>query len=405
MAIKPYMTSNILVEAVKRKMAIPVYQITFTPEDILALANEEVFLSQVPSIMQYHEEYFVHQQEVTITANKSRYPIPNRAIGMKLRDLFYKDNQGQLIEMSKISPDDKAHFGGDFDQSRSPIHYYLQNNNVILVPEVGASPTGSLQFTYFLRPNSLVPDERAVICGSFSKTITVDNTTLIAGDTLTLSSVSNLVLTAGTEFAIGANSSITATNIITYIASLNSMYSVASSSNIITVTYIDRSTEITTSNVAAFVIPDTITVNSTQAVPSDIASGTLVDFLQTDGGHSTYSFDVLLANNSVSSTSVTFPSDTIPEDFVVGDYICHQYECIVPQVPTDLHNLLAERTCARILEAQGDDAGLKNANTKIADLEARQAAIIDSRVDGSPMKVFNRHSLLRYGKSSRRTKI
>jgi hypothetical protein len=121
----------------------------------------------------------------------------------------------------------------------------------------------------------------------------------------------------------------------------------------------------------------------------------MVDILQADGGHSTLNFDVLLQAADISSTSLTFKESDLPLDFVVGDYVCAQYQCIIPQVPTDLHNLLAERTCARILESLGDKDGLQAANLKINELEQRQATIIDSRVEGSPLKVLNRTGLLR----------
>jgi len=398
MSIKPYYTSNTLIEAVERGMAMPLTQVTFLPADILAFANAEIFSSQMPSILQYHEEYYVYTQEITLETNKSRYPIPNRAVGMKLRDLFYKDQQGNLIEMSKINPDDKAFFNsGATGTVRSPIHYYVQNNSIVITPEVGVSPTGSLVFSYFLRPNSLVPNEEAVICASFSKTITLDNTTMANGDTLT---INGSVMTVGTEFAKGVNTATTATNLSSYLATIG--YTASANSSIVTVSYFDHTIEFSTSNTAAFTISSSITVNSTADVPEGFVDGVLVDFLQTDGGHSTYSFDVLVGTNAVSQTSVTFSADQIPEDFVVGDYICLQYECIVPQVPTDLHNIVVERTIARILEAQRDEEGLKAANLKIQDLESRQSILIDNRVDGSPQKVLNLHSHLRYGKSSRR---
>ena len=40
----------------------------------------------------------------------------------------------------------------------------------------------------------------------------------------------------------------------------------------------------------------------------------------------------------------------------------------------------------------------RESQKKIMDYEARQSVLIDSRVEGSPQKVFNRNSLLRYGK-------
>lgn len=399
MAIKPYLTSATLVEAVKRDIAVPFNQLTYTDEDILAFANTELFSAQMPSVLQYHEEFYVYEQEVVITANKSKYPIPSRAIGMKLRDLWYVDQQGNLIEMSKINPDDRSHFAGDFDRSQSAIHYYIQNNNIVLVPDVGPNPTGSLLFSYFLRPNSLVPVDQAIIAASFSKEITVENATIVSGDTVTIRSFE---LEAGVDFAIGANSSITANNLVTAITALNSDISAVAASNLITITYTVRPTTLSTSNSTGFVVSNDLIINSTQAVPEDIVAGVMVDFLQTDGGHSTYKFDVLVENNNVSATSIKFDDGVVPEDFSIGDYICLQYECIVPQLPTDLHNLLVQRTCSRVLSAQGDQMGLDNTNKKIQDLEARQATLIDNRVDGSPTKVFNRHSLLRYGRSNRR---
>lgn len=398
MAIKPYYTSNTLIDAVKRKMSFPIAQVTFSPQEILFFANEEMFLAQVPSILQFHEEFLVYTQETSLVSNKSRYPIPGRAIGMKLRDIFYKDNSGQLVEMTKINPDDKSFFLSNSNSNPNPVYYYLENNSIMIVPEVGANPQGTIQFSYYLRPNSLVLDEQAAVCSSFSKTVTIDNTTLLDGDTLTLGSS---VLTAGIEFTIGANSSITATSIVSYMNTLpDDQFILNSSSNIVTVSYTERNTSLTTSNVDAFVIQSSITIDC-PLVPTEIVGGSLVDFLQTEGGHSTYSFDVKLASNAVSSNSITFTDSVVPDDFVVGDYICLQYQCIVPQVPTDLHNLLAERTCARILESLGDQEGLKSANTKIDKLEIAQATILDNRVEGSPQKVFNRHSLLRYGKNRR----
>ena len=89
MAVKPYLTSDDLVEAVKRNMAFPIAQVTFDVEDILAFANEELFLEQVPSVMQYHEEFFTFSEDVPLESQVSRYDIPYRAIGLKIRNLFW----------------------------------------------------------------------------------------------------------------------------------------------------------------------------------------------------------------------------------------------------------------------------------------------------------------------------
>jgi hypothetical protein len=399
MAKKPYYTSNTLIEAVKRKMAIPIAQVTFSDDDILSFANEEMFLEQVPSILQYHEEYLVFNQDVPLVADQSRYAIPNRAIGMKLRDVFYRDAGGQLIQMSRINPDDRSFFEVNSNTSPVPVHYYLQNNTLVITPEVRQQATGTLIFSYYLRPNSLVVDDQAAICTSFTKTITVDNSLIVAGDVLTIGSSS---IVADTDFTIGVNSSTTASNIAAFLASVvSSGISVSSANNVVLVSYPSRGLSITSSNAAALAVQSTITIDVV-AVPDSIVAGGLIDILQTDGGHSTLDYDVLLAPNSVGPTSITLSEDQLPSDFIVGDYICAQYECIVPQVPTDLHNLLAERTCARILESLGDKEGLQAANTKISNLESKQATILDNRVEGSPLKILNRNGLLRTTSGRRR---
>lgn len=392
MALRPYYTSNTLIEAVKRKMAIPIAQVTFSDDDILAFANEEMFLEQVPSILQYHEEYLVFSQTIPMVPKQSRYAIPSRAIGMKLRDVFYRDAGGQLVQMSRINPDDRSFFEVNSNTTPIPIHYYLQSNTLVITPEVTQGATGNLVMTYYLRPNSLVTDENAAIGQSFTKTITVNNTTITAGDTIT---IGTHISTAGTDFAIGANSSLTAANLSAYLGTLIE-HNLQSSANgtIVSVIYPSRALAFTTSNTAGFAIQATITINTT-AMPTSITAGSLIDILQTDAGHSTLAFDVLLAANAVSPTSITLTEAQLPSDFVVGDYLCAQYSCIIPQVPTDLHNLLAERTCARILESLGDKEGLQAANLKISQLETRQSTILDSRVEGSPLKILNRTGLLR----------
>jgi len=393
MALKPYYTSSTLIEAVKRNQSIPISQITYSDEDILAFATEELFLSQVPSILQYHEEYYVYSQDLPLIGGKSRYPIPARAIGMKLRDVYYVDTQGQLVEMNKVNPDDESYFSTDSNSNPTPVHFKVQNNAIVIIPEVTQTAQGKIRFTYYLRPNSLVKDELAAVSTGFSKGVTVDNASLVAGDTLT---IGGQVFTADTDFAIGANSSITATNLGSALTAAGIASTV--SGPLCTVMYYDRTTSFSASNPAGLQIQVTINIMCS-SVPDVFTEGTIVDILQADAGHNTLNIDVHLAPGSISTNSLTFNEKDIPEDFVVGDYICRQYECIIPQIPTDLHTLLAERTCARILESLGDKQGLDTAKAKINDLEARQATVIDNRVEGSPTKVFNRHSLLRYGKT------
>jgi hypothetical protein len=395
MARKPYYTSQELIDAVKRKIAMPITQNTFSEEDILNFANEELFLSQVPSILQYHEEYLVYNQEIDLEDSVSRYDIPPRAIGMKLRDLFYVDENGNVTEMSNVGLSNADYFDGYNGSFQVPRKFYIESNEIVIVPRVTSAPQGHLLAKYYLRPNSLVLNERAAICTHFLKEVTIG--TVVTGNTLT---VGDNELVAGTDFAIGVTAAATATNINNAINALD-LEDISStvSSSVVSISYQELDTEI--SSDSANITVSTRVGICCDEIPDHFEDGIYVDFLQTEGGHKTYDFDVKIPREGVSSNAVFFESDVIPTGFVVGDYICEQNECIIPQIPSDLHNLLAERTCVRILEALGDTEGVKTQNTKIIDLEQRQAVLIDNRVEGAPRKIFNRHSLLRLGKKKK----
>jgi len=373
-AMKPWMTSDDLIAAVKRKIMFPVAQGTFSEDDILSFANEEMMITQVPSVLQYHEEYFVHRTEVPLEPNKSRYPIPERAIGMKLRDLFWQDISGNLFEMTRINSEDKAFFQGNIGAFTPVFKFYFEGNDIILDPKIQGTVTGSLVFFYYLRPNQLVRNSRAAIISSFVEQITVDNASLVAGDTIT---IDDIVFTAvagapsTNEFQIGGTSIITATNLKTTINS-NGIVTADNGSPSTSVVTLTKSTQmsVSTDNDLAFVITDADILRF-ENIPDNISSGSTIDFLQMKPGHRIRKFDVIIPSNAISASDISFTTGDIPEDLVIGDYICSVNECIVPQLPPDLHTALAERTCARILAALGDDQGLAATNAKLAEIEQR----------------------------------
>jgi hypothetical protein len=191
--MKPYFTSRDLIDAVKRNMAFPIAQVTFQEQDLLDFANEEMYLSQVPSIMQYHSEYLVFSEQIPLKRGVVRYDIPERAIGVKLRDLTYVDTQGNMFEMTDVGADHKSYYNTISGNVAANVHFYLEGNEIVLTSEPG-DVSGHLLATYFLRPNALVLDERAAIAKYFTKTITVDNALVVAGDKV---KIGNVELEAG----------------------------------------------------------------------------------------------------------------------------------------------------------------------------------------------------------------
>lgn len=395
----PWMTSDDLIASVKRKILFPVSQSTFTEEDILAFANEEMFTSQVPSILQFHEDYLLTSVEVPLEADKSRYPIPDRAIGLRLRDLYFKDASGDLSEMTRVSQGNEDLFTNGVDTSSPPHKYKVEGNDIIILPEIGTSPTGSLVFIYYIRPNQLVKNERAAIVKYFTESITVNNASVTAGDTVTINSIVFTAVAGApstNEFQIGATSIDTASNLVTTI-NTNGTYSATNgtpNTNIVTIKFSNQDYTVTTSDSSAFSISSTKGIEF-EDIPDNIVNSSIVDFLQTKPGHKILNFDVQLTSTAISGNVIEFSSTDIPETLIVGDYVCLANEAIIPQIPPDLHNVLAERTASRILAALGDQQGLQSSNAKIQEMEANQSRLIDNRTEGSPQKVIGRHTLLK----------
>ena len=422
MARTPWLTSQGIIESVKRKIALPTDQVTFSDDDILRFANEEMFISQVPSVLIYHEEYFVTTVDVPLVSGISRYPIPDRAIGMKLRDLFYKDVSGNLLEMTRIDPEDKSFFQAGVGGVPMLHKFYLENNDVVLVPEISTStPTGSLNFIFFLRPNQLVADSRAAISKNFVQTLTVTNATLAAGDTVTINGVVFTAVSSApstNEFLIDATDILTASNLVTAINANGVVVANngTPNTNIVTLKYTNLKYAFASSNSTALTftagqgiefnsVPNSYTDPVTNEVSDLFVNGAQIDFLQTKPGHKIYSYDVTLPANSISGNIIQFAPGQVPSTFIVGDYICLANECIIPFLPPDLHNGLAERTCARILSAQGDQQGLQSVNQKIQEIETRQGNLLDNRVEGAPKKVTQRKSLLSYSRLGVRRRL
>src|SRR5271166_3931673 len=180
----PWLTSDDLIASVQRKIALPLSQVTFTNDDILAFANEEMMISQVPSVLLYHQEFFVHQVTIPLVTGVSRYVIPDRAIGMRLRDVKWMDNAGNMFDMTRVAPEDKAFFQLNIGANQAIHKFYVEGNELVLVPAVVSSPTGNLILTFFLRPNQLVVNNKSATVVGINQTVTTTASLMNTGDNI-----------------------------------------------------------------------------------------------------------------------------------------------------------------------------------------------------------------------------
>jgi hypothetical protein len=301
--------------------------------------------------------------------------------------------------------------------------------------------TGNLNFIIFLRPNQLVRNDRAAIIESFQKDIILSDNNIAVGDTFTIttdvqSPAPNIYVFTATsgsptsmQFLIGANANDTAKNLNTAITNANiDGITTSITLNDITITYENISDTFVSSNLTSFNIdnnniyiqfdqlPSTYTDPETNETTSFYTVNSKVDFLQTDPGHRTFTYDIKI--KAINGTVGKFKKTDLQNfmnnssggqlsfyNIQLGDYICLANECIIPQIPPELHNALAERAASRILMALGDQQGLANSQAKIAEMDKKQDTLIGQRIEGSVNKIFNSFSLLRIGKRSSRRRI
>lgn len=407
MANTPWLTSNDIISVIERRCAVPLAQDTFSTDDLLDFVNSEMKDSQVPTVMIVHNEYFVYRLSVPLVFGQNRYPIPDRAIGMKLRDLFFQDTEGNLKKMSRINPDNQDIYLTNQLVSTTPYMFFIEGNDICLTLPPQSGVSGNILMTFFLRPNNLVTNDNAFIVSSFTKQLTVSNASLLPGDSIT---INNQIFTAVSatpsinQFLIDVSDIATATNLVTSI-NANGIILAANgtpATSTVGLTSTIRNISASSLSLGLLVSPNLI-LNSASPTPTSITDNIYIDFLQTKPGHQIYSFDKFLSTGSVGGNYISILDTVVPLNFIVGDYICCAYTCIIPQLPPELHSLLAERACARLLSAQGDIELLGDVNANIKTMESNQAVLIDNRVEGSPQKVVNRNSLLNVNKYRLRT--
>lgn len=208
-----YMTVDTLIADVKRRASIPESQQTFQEVDFLAFANEELDIGIIPHVLSFHEEYFVYTELITIEPEVQRYEIPERAVGNKLRDLAYVDMSGNIFEMTRINSDDISAFQGNYTTS-SYTTFYVEGSDIVLLPPVSSTPTGSLRFSYYLRPNELVSQDRVAIITNIN-TITGEVTVASVPENITVADTLDLIQTRSPHKSLTLDIVPTALNTVT----------------------------------------------------------------------------------------------------------------------------------------------------------------------------------------------
>jgi hypothetical protein len=308
------LTSSELIKSIKRRAMIPSDQNTFTDDDFLEMLNEEMQYFGVPHLLRTHEEYLLVSEDIALDG-KTKYEIPYRALGNKLREISLvtnvssvsDDSSGeQIFELSRISVEDLPDYN-NYTSSRYSQAFYIENNKICLLGEVPEEGT-ILRMHYYLRPNAFVLEKYA------GRIQNIDTTTGI------------------------------------------------------------------------------ITLES---FPDAFSSSPDMDFVKFQSPNIILGYDINPLSVDSNTRTVTFTPSDLPSNLQVGDYLNVAQETVVPQLPVELHAILAQRVAVASLEALGDQEGLASAQRRLEMMEQSSNDIIDNRVEGAPEKITNRHGTLK----------
>lgn len=127
------------------------------------------------------------------------------------------------------------------------------------------------------------------------------------------------------------------------------------------------------------------------SAPGTFTSGSLYDLVRARPGFECLALD---QSATVAGTTLTFTS-TLPSDLAVGDVVCLAGESNYPQIPVELHGLLAQRVAVKCLEALGDAEHIQTAGGVLQQQEEATAKLLTPRVAGEVERVINRSSPFR----------
>lgn len=166
MAVPQY-SSTELVSNIKRRCAVPTSQLTYTDADFVALANDELQGEVVPLIMACRENYFVTHTDI-VTTSTGLIDIPTNAVGAKLRNVTYKQQDTPLVLANLPCIDLDIVAGVGFSNLNTLAGFFVEGNSLVLYPTTSV-PTGTNMRLYFYERSLVLTDS-----ANFGQIISID---------------------------------------------------------------------------------------------------------------------------------------------------------------------------------------------------------------------------------------
>lgn len=155
-----------LIKDIKRRGSVPTNQALYTDQDFADTFTDCQEMMVIPAILKAREEFFAHQQDVTLVPGTLVYSLPERALGMKLRSVELLNAAGDVINhLPRVDP----------TAANAKSGYHFRANSIVLTREFTPS-AATLRLTYYRRPNRLtLTSQCARITAINANVVTVDN--------------------------------------------------------------------------------------------------------------------------------------------------------------------------------------------------------------------------------------
>lgn len=132
-------------------------------------------------------------------------------------------------------------------------------------------------------------------------------------------------------------------------------------------------------------------------LPKELNTIKECDFVQNTTPNKILGTNIEVQSINLSTRSITVLPESIPRRLSIGDWFCNVEESPYPNIPTEMHPLLAQRAAVHILEAMGDGENYGMAMSKLTRMEKSIQKLLDNRVEGAPRKIKNRYGTLNSG--------
>lgn len=152
-------TTDELLSIIKKRSFLPVSQETFSDQDLLDMATDEMLSMVVPAVLSTREEWYVTCLPTAVDSTVTELDIPSRAIGGSLREVTLSVGETEF-PLARLDLEDRTIVSNTGNVSA----FYLQGNQIKFL----GAQEGIVNQYFHARPGHLVPGSQCVTVNGYN---------------------------------------------------------------------------------------------------------------------------------------------------------------------------------------------------------------------------------------------